>query len=151
VPGVFSSSVTGVLAVAKKYVSKLVGRVIRDAEALHKANAVTFESQFDNPKKLTSPGGMCSCCGAGPRVTDANDWWLVFKAGLCDGDGVFYSMLCGGCDGSGCLEEIRHENAKRTPTFRDEMAEMISLINGDDVDGMEADMDDGGFMMGFDD
>jgi hypothetical protein len=130
----------------KKFASKLVERVIKDAEKLHKAQVITFESQFNNPKSLTSPGGMCSCCGAGPRVSDENDWWLVFKAGLCDSDGVFYSMLCGGCDGSGCLEEIRHQNAQRKRTFRDDAADVVAMINGDDVDGMESDMDDFDFM-----
>jgi hypothetical protein len=132
--------------VAKKFVSKLVERVIRDAETLHKAKVITFESQFDNPKSLTSPGGMCSCCGAGPRVCDEHDWWLVFQAGLCDSDGVFYSMLCGGPSGEGCLQEIRYENAKRQRSFKDDAADVVRLLNGDDVDGMEADMDDLGSM-----
>lgn len=131
---------------AKKFVSKLVERVIKDAEAMHKATAITFESQFDNPKKLTSPGGMCSCCGASGRVSDEHDWWLVFKAGLCDSDGVFFSMLCGGPDGSGCLEEIRHQNAKRERTFRDDAADLIRTMNGDDVDGMESDFDDADYL-----
>jgi hypothetical protein len=128
--------------VAKQFASELVERVIRDAEARHKAKVITFESQFDNSQNLTSPGGMCSRCGTGPRVSDEHDWWLVFKAGLCDSDGVFYSMLCGGPSGEGCLETIRDENARRTRTHRDDAADVIRMINGDDVDGMESDMDE---------
>jgi hypothetical protein len=131
---------------AKEFVSKLVAKVIKDAETMFKAKVITFESQFDNPKKLTSPGGMCSCCGAGPRVSDEHDWWLVFRAGLCDSDGVFYAMLCGGPSGEGCLEEIRHENAKRKRTVRDDAAAVTRMMNGDDVDGMAADMDDFEFL-----
>ena len=67
---------------AKKFKSKLIAKIVKDAEATFKATVITFESQFDNPKKLTEPGGMCSCCGAGPHVADEYDWWLVLKAGL---------------------------------------------------------------------
>jgi hypothetical protein len=126
----------------KKYKSKLIAQVVKDAEVMFKAKVITFESQFGNPRNLTEPGGMCSCCGAGPRVTDEHDWWLVLRAGLCDSDGVFYSMLCGGTSGDGCLEEIRHQNAKRKPTFRDEAASIIALLNGDDVDGMQSEFED---------
>ena len=89
---------------------------------------------------------MCSCCGAGPRVTDEHDWWLVFKAGLCDSDGVFYSMLCDGPSGEGCLSVIRAENKRRKPTFRDDVADIISMMNGDDVDGMQTDFEDADFL-----
>ena len=89
----------------------------------------------------------CARAAAPARVIDdENDWWLVFKAGLVDSDGVFYAMLCGGCDGSGCLEDIRGENARRKPTFRDDAAAMITDLLGDDVDGMEAMMDDFGYL-----
>ncbi len=135
---------------AKTFKSKLIGTVVKDAEAMFKAKVITFESQFNNPKNQTEPGGMCSCCGAGPRVNSVHDWWLVFKAGLCDSDGVFYSMLCGGGSGDGCLEEIRHQNAKRKRTFRDEAAEIIRFMNGDDVDGMESDFDDFNAIGAFD-
>ncbi len=41
------------------------------------------------------PGGMCRCCGSGPNT--APDWrgdpWYVYRAGICDADGVYYSML----------------------------------------------------------
>ena len=46
---------------AKKFVSKLIERVIRAAEATHRQKVVTFESNFNNPNNLTAPGGMCSC------------------------------------------------------------------------------------------
>jgi hypothetical protein len=123
-----------------------IGSVVEHAEAIHKARVITFEPCRDNPKKRIAPGGMCSCCGASPRVDGADDWWLVFKAGLCDSDGVFYSMLCGGPSGEGCLEEVRAENAKRKRSPRDDMASMSRMLNGDDVDGMDADMDDMEFL-----
>jgi len=131
---------------AKRFVSKLVERVIRAAEAMHRQKVITFESQFNNPKQLTDAGGKCSCCGAGPRVTDEHDWWLVFKAGLCNSDGMFYAMLCDGPSGEGCLSVIRAENTRRKPTFRDDVADIISMMNGDDVDGMQADFEDADFM-----
>ena len=137
---------------AKKFVSQLVEKVIQDAEALHKAKVVTFESQFNNPDGLTSPGGQCSCCGGSPRITRGSDWWLVFRAGLCDGDGEFFAMLCDGPTGDGCLSAIRRENARRKPTFRDRAAEVVRDLNGDDLDGMVADMDDFDSLIGpFDD
>src|SRR3954452_9730157 len=133
-------------AMPKKYRSKLIATVIKNAEAMFKAKVIIFESQFDNPKSLSEPGGQCSCCGAGTRVTSVYDWWLVLKAGLCDSDGVFYSMLCGGPSVEGWLEEIRHQNAKRKRTFRDDAADIIVMMNGDDVDGMEAEFEDADFL-----
>ncbi len=59
-----------------------------------------------------------------------------------DSDGVYYAMLCGGVDGSGCLDSIRAENRKRKPTLRDEAADIITDLMGDDIDGAEAFMDD---------
>jgi hypothetical protein len=127
---------------ARKFKSKLIKGIVAEAELMLQATVITFESQFDNPKSLTEPGGMCSCCGAGPRITGREDWWLVFKAGLCDSDGVFYSMLCDNPTGDGCLSAIGRENAKRKPTFRDEAADIIASMNGDDVDGMQAEFED---------
>jgi hypothetical protein len=82
-----------------EFVSKLVEDVVLGAEKIHDAKVVAYASQFDNPRGLIQPGGQCSCCGAGPRIDSLGDWWLVFKAGLCDGDGVYYSMLCNGPTG----------------------------------------------------
>ena len=80
------------------------------------AKIVTYE---DNG--VIRPGGACNCCGGGPNVEP--DWrsdpWYIFKAGLCDSDGVFYGMLC-----EGCLEDIREENARRPQTQRDEALHM---------------------------
>lgn len=59
------------------------------------------------------------------------------RAGICDTDGVFYGMLC-----EGCLEEIRFENSKRPQTERDEVAETITELLGDDIDGAQSMMDD---------
>lgn len=85
------------------------------------------------------PGGQCGCCGSGPNVSP--DWrdepWYVFRAGFCDSDGVYYSMLC-----EGCLEEIRAENDRRPQTERDEIAHEITELLGDDIDGAQTMMDD---------
>ena len=78
------------------------------------------------------PGGQCRCCGAGP-----DGELLIRKAGLCDGDGVFYAMLC-----EYCLEEILAENMKRQRTFRDDLADVAVDLLGDDLDGLQAEMDD---------
>lgn len=85
------------------------------------------------------PGGMCGCCGGGPNVSP--DWspdpWYIYRAGFCDGDGVYYSMLC-----EGCLEEIREENKHRRETERDEIARQVTALLGDDLDGAQSMMDD---------
>lgn len=98
------------------------------------ASVVTYE---DGRKTL--PGGMCGCCGGGPDPTP--DWraepWYIYRAGICDRDGVCYSMLC-----EGCLEELRHENATREPTQRDDAASIVTELLGDDIDGAQTFMDD---------
>jgi hypothetical protein len=85
------------------------------------------------------PGGMCGCCGGGPDVEP--DWredpWYVYKAGFCDSDGVYYSMLC-----EGCLEDLRAENAGRPQTERDEIAREVTELLGDDIDGAQVTLDD---------
>jgi hypothetical protein len=113
-------------------------------EALHEGVCVTYERRNDGDTVLLAPGGSCSCCGAAARVgdEDEDDWWLVFKAGFCDDDGVFMSRLCGGPDGSGCLVELRRDAARREPTRRDEAASVVSDLLGDDMDGAESMMDD---------
>ena len=121
---------------------QMEGHVVREAEELHKATVITFASQFDNPKGKLSPGGQCSCCGLSPHVDGVFDWWLVFKAGLVDSDGVYYSMLCDNSTNDGCLSSIRREKERREKTKRDEAAEVLSEMLGDDVDGAEAMMDD---------
>lgn len=130
----------------RKFKSELIRKTVLFAEQAFGASCITFASQFDNPKGLIEPGGMCSCCGAGPRVDDEREWWLIMKAGLSDSDGVFYSMLCVGCDSTGCLEEIRAANKKRPSTFRDEASTLIMEMMGDDVDGAEAMMEDFGYL-----
>ena len=137
----------------RKFVGEMTREAVLEGEALHKAACVTNPSQFDNPKKLLSPGGMCSCCGAGPRVDGSFDWWLVFKAGFADSDGVFMSMLCGGPDGSGCYPDLKADRDRRKPTFRDEAAAMIADLLGDDIDGAQAMFEDAeylGMLDGFD-
>ncbi|MBV8382414.1 MAG: hypothetical protein JOZ63_07395 [Planctomycetaceae bacterium] len=115
---------------SKRFQTQLMERIIRVAEALHHANVITFASQFDNPEGKVEPGGMCSCCGAGPKITEY-DWWLVFRAGICDSDGVYYSMLCDGPTGGGCLSAIRAENAKRRRTSRDHAVAIVAELLGD--------------------
>jgi hypothetical protein len=137
--------------VARKFASKLIKTVVEAAEARFKTPVITFESSFDNPKRLTSPGGQCSCCGLSPNIESEDDWWLVFKAGLADSDGVYYSMLCDNPSRDGCLSDIRRANDKRTPTMRDEAAALVSDLMGDDVDGAEAFMEDLDFLGGFED
>jgi hypothetical protein len=98
------------------------------------ARVVTYE---DGNKVL--PGGMCGCCGSGPDVEPSwrGDPWYVYKAGFCDSDGVYFSMLC-----EGCLEELRAENAGRPQTERDEIARELTELLGSDIDGAQAMMDD---------
>ena len=105
-----------------------------EMEEFYKTKVVTF---MDGDVK--KPGGMCNCCGSGPKTEP--DWrgdpWYVYQAGICDSDGVFYGMLC-----EGCLEEIRHANEQRVVTERDEQAEIIRHLFEDDIDGMQTFMDD---------
>jgi hypothetical protein len=125
----------------RRYKSPLIKQVVHAAEASHQASVVVFQSQFDNPNGLYEPGGMCSCCGAGPRVTSRHDWWLVFRGGICDSDGVYYSQLCAGPNG-GCLTDLREENARRKRTSRDRAANIVNDLMGNDVDGAQAFMED---------
>ncbi len=105
-----------------------------ELESQLQARIVTYES---SGKEL--PGGMCACCGGGPNATP--DWrvqpWYIFRAGICDSDGVYYSMLC-----EGCLEDIRSANEGRADTQRDETARQITDLMGDDLDGAQGFMDD---------
>ena len=108
--------------------------LIQDLESRFQAKVVSYENDGS-----LEPGGMCNCCGSGPDPEP--DWradpWLVYRAGICDSDGVYYGMLC-----EGCHEDIRDENAKRTQTERDENARLITELLGDDIDGAQAMMDD---------
>ena len=126
----------------RKFTDRRDADVILSAERILGAQVVTFASQFDNPKTWLQAGGMCSCCGAGPRIDGIADWWLVFKAGLADGDGVYYSMLCDNPTRDGCLTEIRRENERRKKTARDEAAEIVTELMDGDLDGAEAMMED---------
>lgn len=126
-----------------------VARMRRDNEQPKSAPTIPFrevlESRFvakivvyeSGGQEL--PGGSCGCCGGGPNATP--DWrgdpWYVYRAGICDSDGVFYGMLC-----EGCLEDIRDENARRPQTERDEIAREVTELLGDDIDGAQTTMDD---------
>jgi hypothetical protein len=105
-----------------------------ELESRFKARIVTYES---DGKEL--PGGMCGCCGSGPNAEPEwrGDPWYVYRAGICDSDGIFFSMLC-----EGCLEEIREANGRRPQTERDEVAREMTELLGDDLDGAQAMMDD---------
>lgn len=107
----------------------------KEMEERQKAKVVTFEDDG-----AIKPGGQCSCCGSGPNATP--DWrgdpWYVYQAGVCDADGIYYSMLC-----EGCLEDIRHENEQRPRTERDDFAREVTELLGDDLDGAQSMMDDG--------
>ncbi len=113
---------------------QLAIRMHDELESQLQARIVTYES---SGKEL--PGGMCGCCGGGPNATP--DWreqpWYIYRAGICDTDGVYYSMLC-----EGCLEDIREENARRPQTERDEIAREVTELLGDDADGAQTMMDD---------
>ncbi len=105
-----------------------------ELESQLQARIVTYENSGQE-----LPGGMCGCCGGG---SDAKpDWrsepWYIYRAGICDTDGVYYSMLC-----EGCLEDIRFANEGRADTQRDETARQITDLMGDDLDGAQGFMDD---------
>ena len=106
----------------------------QELESRFSAKIVTYDNGGEE-----CPGGMCGCCGSGPNV--APDWrgdpWYVYRAGICDADGIFYSMLC-----EGCLEDIRDENARRPQTERDHIAREVTKLLGEDSDGAQAFMDD---------
>jgi hypothetical protein len=94
---------------------------------------------------------MCACCGGGPRIDGHGDWWLIFRAGLVDADGVYYAMLCDNPTRDGCLSDIRRENEKRQRTARDKAAAVVTDQMVDDIDGAQAFMGDLESLDGFDD
>jgi hypothetical protein len=108
--------------------------LLAEMEARFGAKVVVFED-----RDIRKPGGMCGCCGGGPNASP--DWrgdpWYIYRAGICDGDGVYYAMLC-----EGCLDELRSENRKRPQTLRDQIAEEVTDLLGDDTDGAQSMMDD---------
>ena len=63
--------------------------------------------------------------------------WYNFHAGICDSNGVHFSILC-----EGCLEDIRAENARRPQTERDEVARQVTELMDGDLDGAQTMMDD---------
>lgn len=77
-------------------------------------------------------GGMCARCGAGP-----SDITAIFRANMCDSDGIYYGMLCGEC-----YEMVEAENYKRLPTERDVKARILGELLGDDIDGIDSMMDE---------
>ena len=99
------------------------------------------ESSRTNAGEESALAVMCGCCGCGPNAEP--DWrgdpWYIYRAGLCDSDGVYFSMLC-----EGCLEEMRAENARRPQREHDEIAREVTDLLGDDLDGAQTMMDDFG-------
>lgn len=94
----------------------------------------------------------CSCCGASP--SDKSDFeWFVYKAGLVDVDGIYFSYLCGDKDGNGCLSDIykdqfKDSNLNSIMNRRQEVADTMKEIMPDDEDGvwsMMQDIEDGLF------
>ena len=86
--------------------------------------------------------GMCGCCGS---YGNEDLPWFIYKASLCDADGVYYPRLCGDFNGhGGCLEDVATENI-RTPTESDDAAELVGELLGDDLDGAQAMMEDFGY------
>lgn len=133
-----------------KFASKLIKTVVEAAESQFKTTVITWTDRSRSKAGVDHPGGQCSCCGAGPRIDAEDDWWLVFKGGLADSDGVYYAMLCDNPTKDGCLSEVRRENDRRKPTLRDEAAALVTELMGDDLDGAEAFMDDLDFLGEFD-
>ena len=109
-----------------------------EMEQQYKAKVIVYEDG-----DVIRPGGMCRCCGAGPDAGPdyRGEPFYIYTAGLCDGDGVYYSMLC-----ESCLEDMRFENEKRARkrllTERDETARDVTELMGDDIDGAQSFMDD---------
>lgn len=106
----------------------------KEMETRLRAKVVVYERESKE-----WPGGMCGCCGGGP-IPSPNwraDPWYVYRAGICDADSVYYSMLC-----EGCLEDIREANARRPQSLRDEVAREMTELLGDDIDGAQSMMDD---------
>lgn len=101
-------------------------------------------------KRFPLVGASCSRCGGRPHnpgEEDTNrhirdDAWFVVRAPLCDTDGVFYSYLCTDPDGNeGCLGDTLDEQAE-VPKARKELLEVLEGCEGDDDDGLAADMED---------
>lgn len=105
-----------------------------ELESRYGAKIVTYDANG-----IEQPGGMCGCCGSGPDVSPSwrPDPWYIYRAGVCDVDQVYYSMLC-----EGCLEDIRAENARRPQTERDLIAHEVTELLGDDLDGAQTMMDE---------
>lgn len=134
--------------VATEFESCQSGRQVRNespSDGVHVPLRDELESRFDakivtyDDSGAEKPGGVCNCCGGGPNVEP--DWrgdpWYIYRAGICDSDQVYYSMLC-----EGCLEDIRAENSRRPQTERDLIAREVTGLLGDDLDGAQTMMDD---------
>lgn len=101
-------------------------------------------------KTFPLTGASCSRCGGRPHNPGENDTnghkrddaWFVAVAKMCDTDGVFYAFLCSSEDGSeGCLGDTLDEQDD-VPKHRKELLDTLDGCEGDDIDGMVADMED---------
>lgn len=97
--------------------------------------------------KTTRVGGCyCGCCGFQPSEEDED--FHLWRAGICDGDGVFYAALCGLTDATGgCLESILLERDKNLcesgyPAKRQHAADFIARLQGDDYDAAQVEVED---------
>lgn len=110
-------------------------------------------------KEFRTVAGSCSCCGARSiraddpprqplhsRDTRQGFDWYVVQANQCDRDGTYYSRLCTDGDGyEGCLRDVLEAQDKAVPAFelsRQEKADVLTDLYGDDTDGISAVMDD---------
>jgi len=99
-------------------------------------------------KEYPTVAGSCSCCGAAPIRADdppRHMDWFVVKANRCDSDGVYYPRLCTDADGyEGCLSDVLDNPPEPVldDLDRQEKADILSELLGDDTDGISAMMDD---------
>lgn len=114
-------------------------------------------AQVGNVKRaFPTVNQSCSCCGAKPGRADDMVKAIgrlgyerrgfdvhVVRANLCDSDGVYYVNLCS-IEGEGCLHEIAADREDPNPNdlTRQDKADLLAELLGDDIDGVWAAMDD---------
>ena len=92
-------------------------------------------------KEYKETKASCSCCSAKPTKD-----WRVYKAGISDSDGIYFSYLCGAPDDGldGCLEWAIDDAKKATGSAKGRQiaASILSDLLGDDEDGIASEMED---------
>ena len=102
------------------------------------------------PTKPTPVGGSCSVCGGG-----ATSDYFIFRAGIVDGDGEFFSRACGDAYGNGgCLSSLQEEQKKLQEgkyeghdfgaKKRQAAGILLDLMPGEEDDGVVTMMEDMG-------